>query len=231
MQGWDSVAVRADVEIGGTDQLFNLLVGRNLQSDEGQPPQIVLTLPLLPGLSGGPKMSKSLGNYVGIAEPPADQFGKLMSIPDELLPDYFQYTTGWAQPEIDAVTGPLGRGELHPNAAKRLLARTVVELYHGAGAGAAAEAQFDRVFKQHEEPDDMPIYVLQQPQPLSRVLAAAGLVASNREGARKIQQGGVKTDGVVATEDATLDPASLPADGVVLQVGRRNWTRVQSPGN
>jgi tyrosyl-tRNA synthetase len=231
MQGWDSVAVRADVEIGGTDQLFNLLVGRDLQSHEGQPPQIVLTVPLLPGLSGGPKMSKSLGNYVGIAEPAAEQFGKLMSIPDDLLPDYFQYTTGWAQPQIDAVKGPLARGELHPNAAKRLLARTVVDLYHGDSAGAAAEGQFDRVFKQHEEPDEMPIYVLEQPQQLSRLLAAAGLVASNREGARMIKEGGVKLDGAVVKEDVTLDPAALPAEGVVVQVGRRRWARVVPPGN
>jgi tyrosyl-tRNA synthetase len=231
MQGWDSVMVHADVEIGGTDQLFNLLVGRNLQSQEGQSPQIVLTLPLLPGLSGGPKMSKSLGNYVGIAEPPADQFGKLMSIPDDLLRDYFQYTTGWAQSEIESVTSGLARGELHPNTAKRLLARTVVDLYHADGAGAAAEAQFDRVFKQHEMPDDMPCYVLEQPQPLSRVLAAAGLVASNRAGARMINDGGVKIDGVVVAEDVRLDPAALAAEGVVVQVGRRHWARAVPPGN
>jgi tyrosyl-tRNA synthetase len=233
MQGWDSVMVHADVEIGGTDQLFNLLVGRNLQSHEGQEPQIVLTLPLLQGLAGGPKMSKSLGNYVGIAEPPAEQFGKLMSIPDELLPDYFQYTTGWAQPDIDAVTRQLARGELHPNAAKRLLARSVVDLYHGDGSGAAAEAQFDRVFKQHELPprDEMVRFVIERPMPLSRVLAAAGLVASNREGARKIKEGGVRMDGDVVKEDVVLDPSSLPAEGVVLQVGRRQWAVVVPSGN
>jgi tyrosyl-tRNA synthetase len=234
MQGWDSVAVRADVEIGGTDQLFNLLVGRDLQSHEGQLPQIVLTVPLLPGLSGGPKMSKSLGNYVGIAEPPAEQFGKLMSIPDDLLPDYFQYTTGWPQPEIDAAMSELGRGELHPNAAKRMLARTVADLYHGDGAGAAAEAQFDQVFKEHAAPprDQMTRFVLDRPLPLSKVLAAAGLVNSNREGVRAVEQGGVKVDEAVATEDAVLDPDALdPVIGSIVQVGRRRWALVVPPGN
>src|SRR6478672_8520462 len=135
LQGWDSVMVRADVELGGTDQLFNNLVGRTLQEQVGQEGQVVLTTPLLEGLDGVNKMSKSLGNYVGIAEPPAEQFGKLMSLPDELMPRYFLLTTGWHPDRVDEVARALAGGSLRPVEAKRLLARTVVDLYHGDGAG------------------------------------------------------------------------------------------------
>jgi tyrosyl-tRNA synthetase len=233
MQGWDSVMVRADVELGGTDQLFNLLVGRQLQEQEGQPPQVVLTTPLLPGLSGGPKMSKSLGNYVGIAEPPQEQFGKLMSIPDELLELYLRHTTAWSQREIDRVLGELHAGALLPNAAKRLLGRTVADLYHGDGAGAQAEAHFDRLFKAHEAPAREEIearVVLERPTPLSRVLVAAGLVPSNRQAGRELRQGSVRVDGAVVREDRTLDPAAIPAGGHVLQVGRRRWALALAAG-
>jgi tyrosyl-tRNA synthetase len=127
MQGWDSVMVEADVELGGTDQLFNVLVGRQLQEQEGQEPQVVMTTPLLEGLDGTQKMSKSLGNYVGIAEPPEEQFGKLMKIPDELMPRYLEHTTGWAPERVATVVGDLEAGRLAPVEAKRLLARTVVD--------------------------------------------------------------------------------------------------------
>ena len=145
--------MRADVELGGTDQLFNILMGRHLQSQAGQDPQVVITTPLLEGLDGVQKMSKSLGNYVGIAEPPGEQFGKLMSIPDALMPRYFQLTTGWLPEQVEATVEELRTGALAPVAAKRLLARTVVDLYHGAGAGEQAEAEFDRVFKDRRGPD------------------------------------------------------------------------------
>jgi tyrosyl-tRNA synthetase len=230
MQGWDSVMVRADVELGGTDQLFNLLVGRHLQEQEGQAPQVVLTTPLLEGLSGGAKMSKSLGNYVGIAEPPNEQFGKLMSIPDELLPMYLQYTTAWPQARIDEVVGALKAGDEHPNAVKRLLARTVVDLYHGKGAGEAAEAAFDRVFKAHDVPDDIAVSRAPAlPVRLSRLLAAASLVSSNREGTRMIGEGAVRVGGEVVREDRELTADEFPADGLVVQVGRRRWARVLPP--
>ena len=156
LQGTDSVAIHADVELGGTDQLFNLLVGRHLQQQADQAAQIVLTTPLLVGLDGTKKMSKSLGNYVGIAEPPAEQFGKLMSIPDAVLPMYFRYATAWPPEDVDATIERLASGALHPNAAKRLLARTVVDLYHPAGSGVAAEAEFDRVFKAKQTPTEIP---------------------------------------------------------------------------
>src|SRR6059058_1624639 len=160
LQGYDSVAVRADVELGGSDQLFNNLMGRELQEKDGQEPQVVLTTPLLEGLDGVNKMSKSLGNYIGITEPAAEQFGKVMSIPDSLLPRYMLLATGWHPDRVEAETARLASGELHPNAGKRLLARTIVDLYHGDGSGAEAEAAFDRVFKSHEAPEDVPEYQL-----------------------------------------------------------------------
>jgi tyrosyl-tRNA synthetase len=227
MQGWDSVMVRADVELGGTDQLFNLLVGRQLQEQEGQAPQIVLTTPLLPGIGGGPKMSKSLGNYVGIAEPGTEQFGKLMSIPDDLIPMYLQYATGWPQARIDEVVAQLRSGALHPNAAKRLLARTVVDLYHGAGAGEQAEAHFDRIHKDHALPDDIEVtFELEEPMAVSKLLVATQLAPSLREAKRQIAHKGVRLDNDVVEEDRTIDPAGLPAGGVVLSHGRRNHVRV-----
>jgi tyrosyl-tRNA synthetase len=232
LQGWDSVEVEADVELGGSDQLFNNLMGRELQAKEGQEPQVVLTTPLLEGLDGINKMSKSLGNYIGITEPPSDQFGKVMSIPDSLLPRYMLLATGWHPDRVEAETARLASGELHPNAAKRLLARTIVELYHGDGAGAAAEVAFDQVFKKHEVPDDVPEFQLQPDQlmdgriRLARLLALAGLVNSNKEGARKITEGAVRLNGDRITDpDAELAPSDL-GEGL-LQVGRRSWARIR----
>jgi tyrosyl-tRNA synthetase len=231
LQGWDSVMVRADVELGGTDQLFNLLAARGLQEHEGQDAQVVLTMPLLVGLDGTQKMSKSFDNYVGITEPAAEQFGKLMRIPDEAMPEYLELTTGWPLHELEDVTGRLARGELKPVEGKRLLARTVVDLYHGEGAGAAAEAEFDRVFKDHGAPSEVPEYVV-PPEELrdgrievARLLALAGLVSSNREGRRKIQQGGVYLDDERVNEPGLeLTPAEV--DGRLLRLGRRSWVRI-----
>jgi len=226
LQGTDSVEIRADVELGGTDQLFNLIQGRHLQENAGQEPQIVLTTPLLVGLDGEQKMSKSLGNYVGIDEPPSEQFGKLMSISDEMMPAYFQYATNWEPERVTDVTTKLASGELHPNAAKRLLARTVVEMYHGEGAGSAAEADFDRVFKDHAEPEEVPDKTLAgaAPQRLSAWLYAAGLATSGREAKRAVEAGSVKIEGEPIGEDRELAPAEL--DGKVVQVGRRKWARI-----
>ncbi len=232
MQGWDSVMVRADVELGGTDQLFNLLVGRQLQEQEGQAPQVVLTTPLLVGIDAaadgtGPKMSKSLGNYVGVAEPPTEQFGKLMSIPDALLPMYLRYTTGWDPTTVAARIGELERGELHPNAAKRAMARAVCDLYFGPGAGAAAEAEFDRVFKRHERPADIAVTQIEPwlgMRRLSKLLLELGLVVSAKEGGRQIAQGGVAIDGVRQERDTDVTVDEI--DGAVVQVGRKKWARV-----
>jgi tyrosyl-tRNA synthetase len=234
LQGWDSVMVEADVELGGTDQLFNNLMGRTLQEQEGQEGQVVLTLPLLEGLDGVQKMSKSLGNYVGIAEPATEQFGKLMSLPDPLLPRYLTLTTGWAPDQVAQIARALEAGDLSPRDAKRLLARTVADLYHGPGAGDAAEAEFDRVFRAHEPPSDVPEHHLDPPGPadgplrVAAVLHQAGLAKSNKEGRRLIQQGGVRLDGDVI-EDPDLTLAATALDGRLLQVGKRRWVRLRIP--
>jgi tyrosyl-tRNA synthetase len=237
LQGWDSVMVEADVELGGTDQLFNNLMGRTLQEQEGQEGQCVLTTPLLEGTDGVNKMSKSLGNFVGIAEAPGEQFGKLLRIPDELMPRYFTLTTGWHPDRIDEVTAALASGDLAPVDAKRLLARTVVDLYHGDGAGATAEAEFDRVFRAHDEPTDIAEVGIAAGELRDGRVRVATLLAlafpqavpSNKEGRRKIQQGGVKLDGeLVDDPDREVTPAEV--DGRVLQLGRRNWARLRAPG-
>ena len=233
LQGWDSVVVEADVELGGTDQLFNNLVGRTLQAQEGQEAQVVLTTPLLEGLDGIQKMSKSLDNFIGIAEVPEEQFGKVMSIPDDLMVRYFTLTTGWHPDRVAEVAGALADGSISPVGAKRLLATTVVDLYHGSGAGAAAEAEFDRVFKAHVAPTDIPEHALDASEArdgrigLANVLRQSGLAASNKEARRLIAQGGVRRDGVVATDpEETLTPGEV--DGATLQVGRRRWVRIRS---
>lgn len=229
LQGWDSVMVESDVELGGTDQLFNLLMGRQLQAQVGQAQQIVITTPILVGLSGpdldGPKMSKSLGNYVGISEPPHEQFGKLMSIPDALIDTYAQHATGWLQTAIDEFTAARASGELHPNAAKRSMAAAVAELFHGPGAGTAAEAEFDRVHKAHDRPSEIQVFVI--PADLgdeiqaARLVAAAGLAASNREAMRAVAEGSVKLDGVTVAEGTVFTSAELR--GMTLQLGKRKW--------
>jgi tyrosyl-tRNA synthetase len=215
LQGMDSVEIAADVELGGTDQLFNLLMGRHLQERAGQSAQIVLTTPLLVGLDGTQKMSKSLGNYIGIDEAPNDQFGKVMSIPDELLEMYAKYATSWDPEQITATLAE------HPNAAKRAIARAVVDLYHGDGAGTAAEAEFDRVFKAKDVPTEMSTYEFAPGVTWLEVLAQAKLASSKREAGRLIQQGGVKCDGEVVSADGVV-----PEGEHVVQVGRRHWARI-----
>jgi tyrosyl-tRNA synthetase len=233
LQGLDSVMVRADVELGGTDQLFNNLMGRLLQERERQPPQVVLTTPLLEGIGGGEKMSKSLGNYVGITEPPEEQFGKLMRIPDELMPQYFELTTGWYPDKVKEVTGQLSSGDLKPVDAKRLLARTVVGLYHGNPAARGAEAEFDRVYRDHAAPSDVAEFAIPSDElrdgriEVARLLTLAGLAASNREGRRKIQEGGVYLDDERIT-DPSLDVSPDEVDGRLLRLGRRSWARIRA---
>ena len=235
LQGWDSVMVQADVELGGTDQLFNNLMGRTLQEQEGQEGQCVLTTPLLEGLDGVNKMSKSLGNFVGIAEPPGEQFGKLMSLPDELMPRYFTLTTGWHPDRIDEVTAALADGSLKPVDAKRLLAGTVVDLYHGDGAGDAAQAEFDKVFRSHDVPSDLADFAIPPDELRDGRIRLANLlhlafpkdVPSNKEGGRKIVQGGVRLDGVVL-DDPDLEVTPAEVDGKTLQMGKRNWARLRA---
>jgi tyrosyl-tRNA synthetase len=232
LQGQDSVAVRADVELGGTDQKFNLLVGRELQRHAGQDPQVAFTMPLLVGLDGVNKMSQSLGNYVGIEEAPEEMFGKLMSLPDELIVPYLILGTPLAEDEVRAVESGMADGSRHPNEEKRRMAREIIAIYHGAEAAAGAEAAFDRVFKRHEVPEDIREVSLPSADEvlgLPRLLAEWGLASSNSDGRRKIEEGAVKLDGEPVTDPAVeYTPATL--EGRVLQVGRRQFVRIGSSG-
>jgi tyrosyl-tRNA synthetase len=231
LQGYDSVAVEADVELGGTDQTFNLLMGREVQRAYGQTPQVVLTTPLIEGLDGVRKMSKSLDNFVALTEPPEEQFGKLMSIPDGLIAKYELLCTDLGPQDHVRVVAGLADGTIHPNAEKRRMARAIVDLYHGAGAGARAEARFDQIFRRHEVPQDIPEVALPADVVhdgrvwLVRALTAAGLASSNGEARRSIEQGAVKVDGATVGDPATeYAPSDLV--GRVLQVGKRRFARV-----
>jgi tyrosyl-tRNA synthetase len=233
MQGYDSVAVEADVELGGTDQTFNLLVGRDLQRAHGHEPQVAFTVPLLPGTDGVKKMSKTFGNHVGLTEPPEEQFGKTMSIPDELIPTWFRLCTGLPPEDLDAIGRGLADGSLHPAEQKRRLGREIVTRYHGEDAARAAEEHFDRVHREHELPEDVPEATIPPDAVqdgrvwLPRLLAATGLASSNADARRLIEQGGVRLDGeTVDDPDAELTPDSLA--GRVLQVGRRRFLRLAS---
>lgn len=231
-QGYDSVAVEADVELGGTDQTFNLLMGREVQKAYDRPPQVVLTMPLLEGLDGVRKMSKSLDNWVGVTEAPDDQFGKLMSIPDGLITRYLRLCTALGDDEVDEIERGLASGALHPNQQKRRMARTIVDLYHGEGAGDRAEAAFDLVHKQHDAPHDMPEIAIQPSWAgasgsiwLPRLLVETGLAASNGEARRAVRSGGVRLDGETLEDpDAEFAPDAL--HGKVLSFGRRRFVRV-----
>ena len=238
LQGYDSVAVRADVELGGTDQTFNLLMGREVQEAYGQDPQVVLTLPLLEGTDGVRKMSKSLDNYVALTEPPDDMFGKLMRIPDHLIEKYLRLVTDTDPQEIDRIGRGLTDGAVHPAEAKRAMARAVVDLYHGAGEGPAAEARFDRVHKERRLPEDIPeirvpdavfdrgtdTWVVSVPA----LLEALGLAGSRSEARRLLAQGGVRRDGEAVAEETIPIEGEPPGQlrGSVWQVGRRRFARL-----
>ena len=221
LQGYDSVAVRSDVELGGTDQKFNLLLARDVQQAYDQPGQSIVTLPILPGLDGTQRMSKSLGNYVGVTDPPEDMFGKLMSTPDDAMPAYYRLLLG-----EDPPGGP-------PVEAKRSLARRLTDRFHGGGAGERAEAEFDRVHKRGETPTEMPERRLED-LGLDRggdgevhlpALLASVFELSTSEARRLLSGGGVKLDG----EIVPAEPLDVPAESVrgrVLQVGKRRFARV-----
>ncbi len=231
LQGYDSVAVRADVELGGTDQKFNLLMGRTIMEAYGQAPQSILTVPLLVGTDGEQKMSKTYGNYIGVDDDPEDMFGKVMSIPDDLMVTYLSLLTGAGRREVEAFERGLQEGGYHPAQAKRDLAEKIVTLYHSADRAALARAHFDRVFKEKDRPEAIPEVALPQEAIregrvwLPRLLTALGLASSNGEARRLIEQGGVKLgDTVLLDPGAELDPASL--HGAVLQVGKRKFVRI-----
>ncbi len=224
VQAYDSVMVEADVELGGTDQLFNLLLGRELQKIYGQPPQCVMTLPLIEGLDGVQKMSKSLNNYVGIDESGKEMFGKLMSVSDELMWKYFLYILCRKPDEIDAMRAQVASGELHPRAVKDELGRCVVDRFVGEGEGAQAAEEFARIFAEKKLPQDM----LELELPAGEIglidlVVKAGFAASNGEARRLIQQGGVRIND---EQRVDVKETVLPEDGMILRVGKRKFARL-----
>lgn len=229
IQGYDSVALKADVELGGTDQRFNLLVGRELQREWGQVPQTVITMPLLEGLDGVNKMSKSLGNYIGINEPPDEIFGKIMRIDDNLMLRYYELLSDMSLAGLENLKTGIKNGLVHPMAAKMQLGQEMVARYHGVAAAAQAEENFVKRYRDNEIPDDMPEITFQKKPEIDKVLlckllATAGVVPSNSEGRRAIKQGGVKVNG----EKINDENLEISCNGeYVLQVGKRRFARVR----
>jgi len=227
VQGYDSVALKSDVELGGTDQKFNLLVGRELQREWGQAPQTVITMPLLEGLDGVNKMSKSLGNYIGINEPADEIFGKIMSISDLLMLRYYELLSDLTLSEVEKLKEGLKDGSVHPMAAKKSLGRELAARYHGESAAVQAEENFVSRYRDNQTPDEMPDFTL-KPEAgkllLCRILAETGLAKSNSEGRRSIQGGGVKVNGEkISDENQEIDCAGE----YIIQVGKRRFARVR----
>ena len=231
MQAYDSVEVRADVEMGGSDQLFNLLAGRELMEKMGMEPQVCLTLPLLEGTDGVQKMSKSYGNYIGLTDEPNDMFGKVMSIPDDLMIKYYRLASTTPVDEIEEIERGLAADELHPNKVKRALARNIVTAYYDENAAVAAEEAFDRLFKAHEIPADVPEHEVELKLNdeglvyLPPLMAELKLAQSASEGRRLIDNGGVKLDGeALPPKGYNVAPEKL--DGAVIQVGKRKFAKL-----
>ncbi|MGH9053072.1 MAG: tyrosine--tRNA ligase [Acidimicrobiia bacterium] len=224
LQGMDSVAVRADVELGGADQLWNLLAARDIQERQGQRSQVVMTVPLLVGTDGMRKMSQSLGNYVAIDDSPEEMFGKVMSIPDEAMPQYFLLATDLPGPELEEITTGLETGRLHPAETKRRLGREIVRLHHDEEAARQAEAHFDRLFVSREAPERVAEFPLPAGDPLwlPALLRDAGLVSSTSEARRLIDQGAVELDGEVLTGQ---EVARDRLGEAVVQVGKRRFVK------
>lgn len=227
LQAYDSVAIEADVEMGGTDQLFNLLAGRALMEHEGMEPQVCFTLPLLEGTDGVRKMSKSYGNYVGLTDAPEDMFGKIMSIPDEMIVRYYRLASTEEVGEIDKIEAGLADESLHPNKVKRALARNIVACYYDEETAQKAEEAFDKLFKEHAIPEDIAELELAQSAEIHvpELMRLAGLAASNGEARRLIDQGGVKLDGQ-GLEKGAYDLSREKLAGKVLQVGKRRFVKL-----
>ncbi len=223
MQGYDSVALKSDVELGGTDQTFNLLMGRTLQKEYGIEPQIVITMPLIEGLDGVHKMSKSLGNYIGVTEAPKEIYGKAMSVPDELMVKYFTLVSGVPQEEVERLASELEKGSLHPRDAKMRLAYALTSRFCGQDAAKTAQSEFVQIFQKRALPTDIPPYELPAASvTVVALLVSAGLAPSNSEARRLIQGGGVRIDGQTIASDQTFDPK----DGMVVQVGKRRFIQL-----
>ncbi|MFI2857591.1 tyrosine--tRNA ligase [Paenibacillus sp. JSM ZJ436] len=230
MQGMDSVELKSDVELGGTDQKFNLLMGRTLQKEYGVEQQAILTLPLIEGLDGVQKMSKSLGNYIGIDEEPNEMYGKSMSIPDELMLKYYSLATDISNEELTALTEGLEKGTVHPRDAKMQLGHTFVRMYHGQDAAHAAQQHFVTVFQQRALPEDIEEFAIPSEElvdgeiRLIRLLTLVGFAASNGEAKRSIQQGAVKWN---EEKQSDFNGSIKPADGDILQVGKRKFAKLK----
>jgi len=222
MQGYDSVMVKSDVELGGSDQTFNNLVGRDLQRINGQSPQVVITTPILVGLDGKEKMSKSKGNYIGVTDEPNDMFGKIMSISDEMMENYFTLLTDLPTEKIAEIVNP---DKTHPKEAKVLLGKIIVGQFYDKEAAEAAAEQFDRVFAQKQLPDDIPeVEISAEPIMASKLIFNCGLVPSGSEGKRMIKSSAVVIDGVKITDP---NKQITPKDGMTIQVGKRKFTKLK----
>src|SRR5690606_15241908 len=227
---YDSVALEADVELGGTDQKFNLLVARDVQREYGQEPEVALLMPLLVGTDGVEKMSKSLGNYIGLTDPPGEMYGKTMSIPDPLIVPYLELLTDMPEAEIERIRQAMASGDLNPRDAKMTLARLLVAQYHGEAAAREAEERFVQVFQRRELPEDIPEVRLEPEMVRSGaarvvdLLVAAGLVESRSEARRMVRQGAVSVDGRRIDDEQA---AVAVSDGSVVRVGRRRFARLR----
>lgn len=230
IQGYDSVVLKSDLELCGSDQIFNCLVARALQQDYGQEPEVILAMPLLEGLDGVQKMSKSLGNYVGVTEAPTPMFGKLMSIPDAMMAKYFELLTEVSASELETLRRDLESGQLHPRAAKVRLAKTLVTQYHGSEAAETAAAEFDRVFRDKDLPAEMPEVSLAASELkdgriwIVKLVFRSGLVESKSEAQRLIKQGAVELDRQKIGE---MDADVLVQEGSVLQIGKRKFVKIR----
>ena len=222
MQGYDAYALKADVQVGGTDQLFNIVTAaRKVMTFLGEKPNIAIIMAILVGTDGEIKMSKSIGNHIPILATPDDMYGKVMSIPDSAMSNYFPLVTRWPESEIESLENGLREGQLHPRDVKMKLAREIVEIFHDPAAALSAEENFVRVFQKHDQPDDMPEYVLKSGQSVLDVLQDSGMIQSRSEGRRLISQNGVRLDGEVLD-----DPNQIFPHPGVLQAGKRRFTKV-----
>lgn len=220
MQGYDAYALECDAQVGGTEQLFNLMAGRKIQEDAGQKPHVPVTMPILVGLDGKERMSKSKGNHIGVNDPPQEQYGKAMSIPDEALENFFTLATNLHPDEVKALMAELRDGERSPMDTKKLLARTIVGEFWGEDAAAAAQEHFERTVQRREMPDDIPDHRVVEGDLLLDVIVAAGATPSKREARRLFEQRGVTVDGLV------MEPTTPARAGMVVQVGKRRWIRL-----
>jgi tyrosyl-tRNA synthetase len=220
IQGYDSVALKADVEIGGTDQKFNMLVGRELQRAFNQPPQVVITMPLLEGLDGVRKMSKSYGNYVSLTDRPEEMFGKLMSISDQLMARYFSLLCDLPPADLAAIQS----GKLHPMEAKKRLAASIVTEYHDADAAETARKYFESKFQRHEIPADIPVFKVGQEMWVCELIKQLRFAPSTSEARRLLGQGAVRVDGELVTD---LNFRFVPGEHKILEVGKRRVARIE----